>query len=116
MKPKLTLKVDKTTNDLHIMYKNTVLFSILKDGQCWFSFNDNTLKLYTDWVKNGCPVSEKVVKWRGGKYQLDNTYKALIRIDTERGTIIILQNMEVCFYCTDDNLIRHKHNGAIVIF
>jgi len=117
----LKLKV-AINGDLYIFYTKNIATCLLgwitKKGKCSILNDDVKIENYNDWRENGMKVSStsvKCVKWRGGVYAINENF-ILERVDYIQGLIYCFNECFAKNKCSDENIIRFKHNNSPILF
>lgn len=91
----------------------TELGFIDDEGMCFILNCDTHHANWELWKEHGMKVSDEVVEWRGGKYQILDY--VLTRKDIFKGAIYDFRVARQRMSCEDENIQRHS-NGTVKIY
>lgn len=117
-KDALRLYVDEDGR-LCIKYKCENIGAISTSGECYILSCKRRVQLYNQWRKDGMPIDESVVIWRGRCYHLKICTNKKIYLLCESVAHGSIYEFTSCVYmenCKDDNIIRFEHNNRPVGF
>jgi hypothetical protein len=88
---------------------------ISNSGKCYILNNTCSIEHYELWREKGMKVCSDKVEWRGNNYYI-SSYYTLICWNYSDTAIYNFSSCEYYIDCSDDNIVRFKHNNRPIGF